>query len=108
METVAVVSHTETTQGLAVAVCQHGKLILHSLLAFAAASAIVVLLSCLSSVVSTSSCCPPGRGYSGCEMHQDACSVMGFAVGAVACALAASDSQSAWENSRKLKLFFLL
>eukprot|EP00933_Yihiella_yeosuensis_P050395 TRINITY_DN48193_c0_g1_i1.p1 TRINITY_DN48193_c0_g1~~TRINITY_DN48193_c0_g1_i1.p1 ORF type:complete len:143 (-),score=29.70 TRINITY_DN48193_c0_g1_i1:907-1335(-) len=74
-------------------------MLLHCLFAMVFAAATLGLLSQLGFVVRTQSCCPAGRGYSVCEVWQDARSMMSFLLGAVLCCLLTRDSKSVEEST---------
>ncbi|CAK0877966.1 unnamed protein product [Prorocentrum cordatum] len=57
----------------------------HHVEVFAAAA--LGLLNCLGFVVRSSNCCPPGDGYSRCEVWQDFRSMLSFLFGALVCCI---------------------
>jgi len=107
MDSLTVLSHSDATRWPAI-VGQTPKLTQQRFLTVVLAVVIVVLLTCFGPELNSSNSCPVDNTYSMCEIQQDLNCVMGFAVGAFSCALAANDSWSANERSRKVKLFFLL
>lgn len=63
----------------------HTMLMLQCLFSMVFAAAALGLLNCLGFVVRSSNCCPPGDGYSRCEVWQDFRSMLSFVLGALAC-----------------------
>ncbi|CAK0877965.1 unnamed protein product [Prorocentrum cordatum] len=65
----------------------HTMLMLQCLFSMVFAAAALGLLNCLGFVVRSSNCCPPGDGYSRCEVWQDFRSMLSFLFGALVCCI---------------------
>jgi len=81
-------------------------LMLQCLFSMVFAAAALGLLNCLGFVVRSSACCPPGNGYSTCEMWQDFRSMLSFVFGAVVCCVLKRerDRDEAPSNCGKVQL----
>mmetsp|Transcript_75678 Transcript_75678/g.204612 ORF Transcript_75678/g.204612 Transcript_75678/m.204612 type:complete len:123 (+) Transcript_75678:119-487(+) len=72
----------------------HTMLMLQCLFSMVFAAASLGLLNCFGLVARSGNCCPPGDGYSGCEVWQDFRSILSFLFGALVCCVVKNEHDS--------------